>query len=299
MSEFTPRSERKRVLGRRRWWLLAMVFALGLVGYLAGDAAMASEGGAAAGADTMTGELPAIRELFNTNFIVNSVLAALSLISVFLFLLLYLTTGGQFMAPRGFVDEVTRLVINGQYREAADYCRGHRRTFAASIVQRAVENAGKDQSLMMVMIDSEGRRRTELVWGRIGYLAEIANIAPMLGLLGTVWGMIKAFFAQEVEALGASSAQLTSAIGGAMSTTLFGLLVAIMTLVFHSIVRSRTTRSLAEVEQLVHSLADHIKRKGSGASEEGASGSTGSVREGSIARPPSPEPSAGRRDLEL
>lgn len=275
--------------------LMVPVLGAGVVLIVCGPAS----GAEAPAASSTVGELPAIRTLFETSFVINTILAGLSLVSVFLFMLFLLTINSQSLAPRSFVDEVTRLVVSGQYKEAADFCRQRRRTFAASIIQRAVENAGKDQSLMMVMIDSEGRRRAELIWGRVGYLAEIAAIAPMLGLLGTVWGMIKAFFAQEVEALSAGSVQLTNAIGGAMSTTLFGLLVAIMTLAFHAIIRSRATRGLAEVEQLVHSLADHIKRQDGGSAPR-SGGSTAPMEEaggGSILS--SGESSTGRRGFDL
>ena len=45
-----------------------------------------------------------------------------------------------------------------------------------------------------------------------------------------------------------------------MATTMFGLIVGILALVFYSLVKARTTRALAEVEQVAHSIADHIKQ---------------------------------------
>jgi len=112
----------------------------------------------------------------------------------------------------------------------------------------------------MSMVDSEGKRRADILWNRISYLADVANVAPMLGLLGTVLGMINAFFAVGFENLSAESRHLTNAIGAAMATTMFGLGVAILATFFYSIVRSRLTRGLADAEEVVHSLADHMKR---------------------------------------
>jgi biopolymer transport protein ExbB len=110
------------------------------------------------------------------------------------------------------------------------------------------------------MLDSEGQRRADVVWNRLSYLGDVINIAPMLGLLGTVVGMMQAFFALQYQSISASSGALTRSIGGAMATTFFGLIVAIVSLVFYSIAKARLTRTLAEVEQTVHSIADHIKR---------------------------------------
>ena len=112
----------------------------------------------------------------------------------------------------------------------------------------------------MDMMDSEGKRRADILWNRISYLADIANVAPMLGLLGTVLGMINAFFAMKFESLSASSSALSTSIGAAMATTMFGLIVAIIATFCYSIVKSRLTRSLASAEEVVHSLTDHMKR---------------------------------------
>jgi biopolymer transport protein ExbB len=114
----------------------------------------------------------------------------------------------------------------------------------------------------MDMLDAEGRRRADILWNRISYLADISNVAPMLGLFGTVTGMIKAFFSLQTESASINSKLLATGVGEAMSTTMFGLMVAISSLVFYSIVKSRATQALSEAEQIAHSIADHIKRGG-------------------------------------
>ena len=95
---------------------------------------------------------------------------------------------------------------------------------------------------------------------RISYLIDLSVVAPMLGLLGTVLGMLEAFFVLPKESASVTSKNLAAAIGGAMTATFFGLVVAIMAVVFHSIIKSRTLRALSESEQVVHSIADYIKR---------------------------------------
>ncbi|MFW6058808.1 MAG: MotA/TolQ/ExbB proton channel family protein, partial [Phycisphaeraceae bacterium] len=128
-------------------------------------------------------------------------------------------------------------------------------------VQRCVDNAGKGHSIIMDMLDTEGRRRADIVWNRISYLADVSNVAPMLGLLGTVMGMIKAFFGLEREAGNVDAGVLSQGVAEAMSTTMFGLMVGILALVFYSIVKARATRTLAEAEAAVHSITDHLKRE--------------------------------------
>jgi len=130
----------------------------------------------------------------------------------------------------------------------------------ASIIHRCVENAGKGHNVIMDMIDTEGRRRADIVWNRISYLSDISNVAPMFGLLGTVIGMMQAFFGLEQQTANVNSGALAAGVGQAMSTTMFGLMVGIMALIFYSIIKAQVTRTLAEAEQAVHSVADHLKR---------------------------------------
>lgn len=210
--------------------------------------------------DPSTGQLAKLAELFATSPIINGLIVALSVIALMLFLYFLLSIRTSALAPAALVDDLTKLILAGRYEDAAAVCRNERRVFVATVIQRCLENAGKQHSVIMDMIDTEGRRRADVIWNRISYLADISNVAPMLGLFGTVVGMIGAFFVLPTQSMSVSSRLLTQYIGQAMSTTMFGLIVAMLALVFYSIVKARTTRTLAEVEQIVHSLADHIKR---------------------------------------
>lgn len=200
------------------------------------------------------------KDLFMFSPVINGIIAGLSALGLIFFLYFMLTINRRAFAPPAFVDEVVKLVIRGDMERAGDVCRRARGVFAASIVQRCVENHGQNHSVMLGMIDTEGRRQADIVWNRVSYLADISNIAPMLGLVGTVLGMIKAFYGLEHESGGVDAMVLSRGVGEAMATTLFGLSVGIITLVFYSLTKSRATRTLAEAEQAVHMIADHIKR---------------------------------------
>lgn len=205
------------------------------------------------------GNLPAFAELFYFSPYINGVIAVLSMMALLLFVFFLLTINARAMVPPDFVDEVTKLAIRGKFEAASDLCRANRRIFIASIIQRCMENAQKPTSVIMNIIDAEGKRRADLMWNRISYLADISNVAPMLGLLGTVIGMIKAFFILEEQTGSVASTSLSRGVGEAMATTMFGLIVAILALFFYSIVKTRATATLAEAEAAVHAVSDHIK----------------------------------------
>ncbi len=220
----------------------------------------AEQGGANKPVELSDNTLYRMGELFMFSPIINGLIAGLSALGLIFFLFFMLSINRRTFAPPRFVDEVIKLVIRGDYERAGDVCRRSRGVFAAGIVQRCVENHNQNHSVMLDMIDTEGRRQADIIWNRVSYLADISNVAPMLGLLGTVLGMIKAFYGLEHESGGIDAVTLSRGVGEAMSTTLFGLTVGIFTLVLYSLVKSRATRTLAEAEQAVHMIADHLKR---------------------------------------
>ncbi len=88
-------------------------------------------------------------------------------------------------------------------------------------------------------------------------LATIAQIAPLLGLLGTVTGMIKAFAVIESSGLG-NSAELAGGIGQALITTAAGLIVAIPALIGHNYLASRVDAILLEIERRREELMANV-----------------------------------------
>ncbi|MEM6853489.1 MAG: MotA/TolQ/ExbB proton channel family protein [Planctomycetota bacterium] len=200
-----------------------------------------------------------LKEMFLFAPVINGIIAGLSVLSLMFFLWFMLTINVRAAAPPAFVNEITNLVLVGRYDAAAEACRRAKGVFIAPIILRCVENHGKSQSIIMSMIDTEGRRLSDIIWNRISYLADISNVAPMLGLLGTVIGMITAFFGLDKESGSIDSSVLSQGVGQAMATTMFGLMVGISALVFYSIIKSRATKSLAEAEAAVHTIADRIR----------------------------------------
>ncbi len=104
-------------------------------------------------------------------------------------------------------------------------------------------NAAKDKA-------AEGGRIAERLMSQVEWLADIAAIAPLVGLLGTVLGMFQAFggIASDVSA-GAKPVVLAQGVSQAIVTTIFGLVVAIPSLVAFAFFRRRCQRRIAEIEE--------------------------------------------------
>ena len=98
---------------------------------------------------------------------------------------------------------------------------------------------------------AEGGRIADAMMSSVDWLADIAAIAPLVGLLGTVLGMFQAFggIASDVSA-GAKPVVLAQGVSQAIVTTIFGLVVAIPSLAAYAIFRRRAQKRIAEIEVL-------------------------------------------------
>ena len=98
---------------------------------------------------------------------------------------------------------------------------------------------------------AEGGRIADAMMSAVDWLADIAAIAPLVGLLGTVLGLFRAFggIASDVAA-GAKPVVLAQGVSQAIVTTIFGLAVAIPSLVAHAFFRRRAQRRIGEIEEL-------------------------------------------------
>jgi len=103
--------------------------------------------------------------------------------------------------------------------------------------------------------EAEGRRIAARLYAAVDWLADIAAIAPLVGLLGTVLGMFRAFggIAADVSA-GAKPVVLAQGVSQAIVTTIFGLAVAIPCLVAYAFFRRRAQRRVGELEAAVEDI---------------------------------------------
>ncbi len=131
--------------------------------------------------------------------------------------------------PKDFIVKVEDHVKRNKIAEAIFLCQGNSSSIAR-IFLAGLKNAGRGMWLVKEAIEEKGRREGVILERNIGVLLTIANLSPLLGLLGTVSGMIKTFEAISVHGVGAP-AHLAGGIAEALITTATGLLVAIPTLV--------------------------------------------------------------------
>jgi biopolymer transport protein ExbB len=114
--------------------------------------------------------------------------------------------------------------------------------------------------------ETEGTRQAAGLQQQIVYLADIGTVAPMVGLFGTVLGMIKSFSAVATDVSSAKPALLAAGVSEALVATAGGLLVGIPAMAAYAYFRGRSQRLIAELEaattQLITQLGVHYKPGG-------------------------------------
>jgi len=142
------------------------------------------------------------------------------------------------LLPEAVRDHVGKLIGRKQFAGAIDFT-ADKPDMLCHIVHAALIESPNGYPAMERSLEEAAEERITKLLRHIEWLNLIGNISPMLGLLGTVWGMINAFF-KIVEVGGIPSpAELAGAIGIALVTTLLGLGIAIPALAIYALMRNR------------------------------------------------------------
>jgi len=188
-------------------------------------------------------------------------------IGIILWLLSFVTLGviveqlvsirRQKVIPRGLAGHIRDLLARKRYRDAIELVSSEG-DFLSQVLHVALLESPHGYAAMQRAMEDACEERTTRLLRRIEWLNLIGNISPMLGLMGTVWGMIKAFF-EIVRAGGIPQpSELAGAIGIALVTTLLGLTIAIPALSVYALLRSRidayTSEAIVSAQELIGML---------------------------------------------
>ena len=164
------------------------------------------------------------------------------------------------VAPRSFLASISGLLGRRQY-EQVDFLSRNDDSAAARLVALALKMGGRPRNQFKDALEEAGRREAQELTARLGVLNLVASISPLLGLLGTVSGMINAFNSIAVDGVG-NPGLLAGGISEALLTTAAGLCVAIPTLVVHRALLSRAENLTRELEDLSSDLLEALAASG-------------------------------------
>lgn len=160
------------------------------------------------------------------------------------------------LAPPDLVQSLQTTIQAGNYQEAWEICRANK-AYVAQVLKGALERLGRGKDAVEIALVEHGIREGQILKTKNSYLSVIGVIAPMIGLLGTVIGMMGAF-----AVLGASGVAdprtLALRIGEVLMATASGLFIAIPAFIFYYYFRNRGTIVLVNADDKLNRLIEDI-----------------------------------------
>ncbi len=168
----------------------------------------------------------------------------------------FITMSKKKLAPPVMIDSLRQTLSSGNYQEAWEICRANN-NYVANVLGSSLERIGRGKEAVEDSISEHGLREAQLLRTRNSYLSVIGVVSPMIGLLGTVIGMMGAF-----ATLGASGISnprgLATSIGEVLLATASGLFIAIPAFIFYYVFRNRSQVVIVHADDQINGLIQDI-----------------------------------------
>jgi biopolymer transport protein ExbB len=232
-----------------RYWLVLLILILPAVLFAATNV-------------TETVEMPKM-SLFKRVFVQGGffmyLILLLSIGMVYLVVDSFLVIRTKKLMPPDVVEQLKEKMHKGTVAEAETVCEENDCALAR-IVGAGLRVWNRGKMAIEEALAEHGAREVSSLRTRVSYLNTIATIAPMLGLLGTVSGMIKAFGTIGMVGMGKAS-ELANAISEALLTTAGGLIVAIPAMAIFFFLRDRINSIMVTVEDTIGELIEQLEQE--------------------------------------
>lgn len=189
-------------------------------------------------------------------------LLVLSIVSIGLIVSMTMGNQRSSILPEGVVEVVRTHLNAGRYKEVLDVTK-HESSFFSSILQAGMKESPHGYGAIIRGLEQTADEQTTIRFRRIEFLNVLGQVSPMIGLFGTVYGMILAFQAIVVSGGNADPVMLAGGIGTALTTTFWGLVVAIPALAGYAIIRNRIDEMTTEATLVAEDLLGQFRPSGS------------------------------------
>ena len=236
-----------------------LAFGTGL-GLVPAATALAAEPAAPPAAGLLT-----LAELMRMGGWLMYVLGALSVLGLALILYYALVLRVRNIAPAAQALRLRELLKERRGRDARELC-AEQPTALAAVAAAGLdflkENPAAAPGMLKEIMESEGARQAGRMQNMIHYLLDLSAVAPMVGLLGTVIGMLKAFNSVAFDLAKARPMELSGGVAQALITTIAGLIVAIPAMMAYSWFRGRVIKLTGRLEGAATDLLAILENQG-------------------------------------
>ncbi|MCE0484108.1 MAG: MotA/TolQ/ExbB proton channel family protein [Methylacidiphilales bacterium] len=160
------------------------------------------------------------------------------------------------LAPPALIARLREAFSAGNYQEGWNICKTNR-CFLSAVVAAGLERVGRNKDAVEFAVEQTIIREANDLKTNTTYLSVIGVVSPMIGLTGTVFGMINAFHTLGQNGI-SNPAELAKNIGQVLVATASGLVVAVPAFVFFYVLRARSQRAILAAESEVYRLLEEV-----------------------------------------
>ncbi|MGD2019025.1 MAG: MotA/TolQ/ExbB proton channel family protein [Planctomycetota bacterium] len=197
-------------------------------------------------------------DVFKKSGIVGLAIMGLSVVALAVIIQNIVSLKRDKLAPPELIDEIEVLFNDEKFQEAMDLCE-EEETYFTRVCGAGIAKIGQPFEVIEKSLEEMGDEESIKLHQQIGWLSLIANVAPMMGLLGTVMGMVTAFNEIAASQGQANPADLASGISQALLTTMLGLIVAIPVTAAFAFLRNRLIKTIIETGAIVEDLFERFR----------------------------------------
>lgn len=182
-------------------------------------------------------------------------LALLALVSIYIFIERCIVISRKSRQDPGFMNRIKDLIHAGSIDEATNLCQ-EADTPYSRMIAKGVSRIGRPMNDVLVAIENVGNQEVAKLEKGFSWLSTTAAGAPMIGFLGTVTGMVRAFMAMAKAGSAANISILSQGIYEALVTTVAGLIVGILALFAYNYLTSRVSKVMGKLERAAMDFMD-------------------------------------------
>jgi len=168
-------------------------------------------------------------------------LALMSVLAVYIFIERYIVINRASKEENNFMNNIRDFIHNGRIDSAMSLCKNNQSPIAR-MIEKGISRIGKPLGDINAAIENVGKLEVSKLEKNIAGLATIAGSGPMIGFLGTVTGMVRAFYDMSMAGNNIDIALLSGGIYQVMITTVAGLIVGIIAYICHNILVARVEK---------------------------------------------------------
>jgi biopolymer transport protein ExbB len=182
-------------------------------------------------------------------------LAFLSVLAVYIFIERYMAINRAGKDDKNFMNNIKDFISDGKVDSALALCKS-KETPLARMIEKGIKRIGRPLNDISAAIENVGKLEVSKLEKGVAILAMVAGAAPMIGFLGTVSGMIRAFYDMSKAGNNIDIGLLSNGIYEAMVTTLAGLFVGIIAYICYNIIVSRIEKVVYVIENKATEFMD-------------------------------------------